>query len=275
VTNQRKALRDLLARTELAHLPGRIADRQARPPYVLVVTDRTGADVTAVPRGAATGRTTVVIGPDDEIERNAPGGWSQPRFQRRAEDSWHHNAVAVAEEVTRALHRVDATLLLVAGDVRAVQLLRDGLPGAVRRTVTLRQVPGGRQPDGSAAARAEAVAKAVQAYAAELSADLLKRFLDLRGPGGAAVEGADATLAALAAGRVDTLLVVDDPADERVAWFGEGVVARLDGAPPLTSGRLAVVAIRAALLSDADVHIVTATEAEEIAEGIGALTRFR
>ena len=57
------------------------------PPYVVVVTDRTGADVTLVPRGAVTGSTTAVVGPDDEIERNAPGCWAQARYQRRAQDS--------------------------------------------------------------------------------------------------------------------------------------------------------------------------------------------
>jgi hypothetical protein len=52
---------------------------QRHPPYVAVVTDRTGADITAVRGGATVGTTETVIGPDDEIERNAPGGWSQPR----------------------------------------------------------------------------------------------------------------------------------------------------------------------------------------------------
>jgi hypothetical protein len=153
-------------------------------------------------------------------------------------------------------------------------MLRDSLPGGERKSVTLRLVPGGRHPDGSDAVRAAAVEKEIRTYVDEFSAGLLKRFLDVRGPSGAAVEGALATARALAAGRVQTLLVADDPADERVAWFGDGVPVRLDAAPDLPSGRLVDVAIRAALLTDADVHIVSAVAAEEIAEGIGALTRF-
>src|SRR5262249_9700929 len=98
---------------------------QQHPAYVAVVTDRTGADVTTIPAGAWHGSTSVVVGPDDEIERNAPGGWSQPRYQRRAEDSWRHNATAVAHAVARTVHDIDAGLVLVAGDVRAVQLLRE------------------------------------------------------------------------------------------------------------------------------------------------------
>lgn len=78
---------------------------QGHPAYVAVVTDRLGADVVTVPAGAVNGRTTTVVGPDDEIERNAPGGWAQPRYQRRAEDSWQHNAAAVAEAVLAAVRR--------------------------------------------------------------------------------------------------------------------------------------------------------------------------
>src|SRR5262249_17828898 len=151
-------------------------------------------------------------------ERNAPGGWSQPRYQRRAEDSWQHNAAAVAQVITRALRDLRAGLLLVAGDVRAVQLLRDHLPPALRRQVTLRHVPGGRGHDGSEAVRRAAIVEAVDGYVADRARAALERFTE-RGKGGT-VEGEAATLSALAAGRVDTLLLNDDRDDERKAWYG-------------------------------------------------------
>ncbi|HET6215250.1 MAG TPA: Vms1/Ankzf1 family peptidyl-tRNA hydrolase, partial [Micromonosporaceae bacterium] len=249
-----------------------------QPAYVLVVTDRTGADVTEVPAGCADGRTFVVTGPDDEIERNAPGGWSQPRFQRRAEDSWQHNASAVAARVVSALRCSGARLLLVAGDVRAVQLLRDYLPLGLRRDVTVVHLPGGRSPNGSGPLRAAACRQAIQEYVATLSAGLLARFADARGPSGTTVEGAQATLAALAAGRLSSLLVSDDPADHREAWFGPDMLAAPDIAPRsaggLHRGWLVDVAVRAAVLTDAEVHILDRRDAAEIAEGIGGLARF-
>src|SRR6266487_1390161 len=214
---------------------------QRHPPHVVVLTDRTGADVTTVPAAAAAGSTRTVVGPDDEIERNAPGGWSQPRYQRRAEDSWQHNAAAVAEAVTRALRESRAGLLLVAGDVRAVQLLREHLPPAVRRQVTVRDLPGGR------------------------------------GHGGT-VEGVPATLAALAAGRVDTLFVADDTDDERTAWYAPHVlcaatrdeIARDAGAGQPAAGRLVDVAVRAALLTDAEVRVMHGP----FQDRIGGVCRF-
>ncbi len=110
--------RDIAGYAAPARLGPLLAWLQRHPAYVVAVVDRTGADLTSVPAGALAGPTRVVAGPDDEVERNAPGGWSQPRYQRRAEDSWPHNAAAVAEAVGEELHRVHADLLLVAGDVR-------------------------------------------------------------------------------------------------------------------------------------------------------------
>ena len=253
-----------------------LAYQQDHPPYVKVVTDRTGADVTVVPRGAVSGPRTVVNGADDEIERNAPGGFAQARFQRRAEDSWQHNAVQVAREVSQAVRDVDAHLLVVAGDVRAVQLLRDHLPNGVRQAVTMRQLSGGRQPDGSASLQDAAAADAVAEFAAAQTRALVERFDRERRPGGLAVVGVAATLAALGQGRVDTLIVIDDPDDERVAWFGpNNPGAQKRTGPEDTAGRMVDVAIRAAMLSDADVRVVSGEQAPGLRQGIGALCRFR
>jgi hypothetical protein len=264
-----------------AHLLPLLAFRQNRPAQVLVVTDRTGAEIVSTMAGGIVSHSVVVEGPDDEIERNAPGGWSQPRYQRRAEDSWRHNAAGVAAATARAVRISQATLLLVIGDVRAVQLLEARLPLAVRRGVTIRHLPGGRRPDGSRIERQALVGKAGRNHGARETASLLDRFTEELGPAGGAVQGAAATLAALAAGRVSTLLVTHDPADERVAWFGPGpteVYSRPDERAaadvPIRPGRLADVAVRAALCTDATVRVLTPGMPAAPVDGLGALTRF-
>jgi hypothetical protein len=261
-----------------AHVLPLVSWLQSHPPYVEVLIDRAGADVVSVHRGTMSATTRHVDGPDDEIERNAPGGWAQPRYQRRAEDSWRHNAAAAADVTASAMREAGADLLLVAGDVRAVQLFEDRIRDRVR-TVVVRHVPGGRHPDGSGGARGAAIHEHIAAYVDDTTAALLATLRAELGPHGRGVVGVVNTLAALAAGRLRTLLVTDDEADERAAWFGPDVLcvdeSSLGPMPPgasLRAGRLIDVAVRAALLTDADVRVLSDTSG--LPEGIGGLCRF-
>ncbi|MFD0634640.1 Vms1/Ankzf1 family peptidyl-tRNA hydrolase [Catenulispora yoronensis] len=120
--------------------------RQQHPAYATVMLDRTGAELVVQPAGAAEPVRAAITGPDDEIERNAPGGSAQPRYQRRAEDSWQHNAGRVAEAVAEALAAARAKLLIVGGDVRAEQYFLDRLPVSVHSEVAIKSIPGGRAP---------------------------------------------------------------------------------------------------------------------------------
>lgn len=272
-----------------AHLVPLLAWAQDRPPYVLVVIDRVGADVEVSAGAGAAAAMSGVKGPDDEIERNAPGGWeglTQGRYQRRAEDSWKHNAGAVAAHALAALEQVGARVLVVSGDVRAVQLFKDSLPERVHRTVAVEQIKGSRHVDGSERTRAEQVAELVRAHARRELDALWERFGEQRGPGGLAVEGAAATLNALAEGRVGTLLVRASAEDGRRAWYGARptevhLAAQVPTEPhPETwteahRGPMVDVAVRTALLTGADVRIVPEDAADGLLEGIGALCRFR
>lgn len=259
-----------------------LAWAQERPPYVAVVVDRAGADIQAC-RGFGSSPTHLSVdGPDDEIRRNAPGGFlAQGRYQRRAEDSWRHNAGAVAEHVTAALERVGAHLLVVSGDVRAVQLLRERLPAWVRNSVLVEEIKGSRAIDGSQDARQELVADAVRREVRQELDDLWRTFVEQRSPGGLAVDGENPTLEALAAGRVATLLVVAEYDDERRAWFGAGAtdVQPVDQPPPAWSdarqGALTDVAVRAAMLTGAEVRVLQPTAPGRPAEGLGGICRFR
>jgi hypothetical protein len=245
----------------------------ARPPHVVVLVHRDGAEITSV--GGADGRrvTSMVVGPDDLITAVSPRGWSQPRFQRRVEDSWRHNASAVVDAALRAAHDVQAKLMFIAGDIRAEHLVREGLDRA-GADVVVSVLPGGHTVDGGVMA---AVAAAVAEDAETRMNELLQRLRDEGGPAGLATEGAAETLAALADRRVEVLVVVDDPADGRLAYCGETTLCSLARPRPADSavhGRLVDVAVRAALLCDAHVCVVPATHPLLPAEGIGAICRY-
>src|SRR5690606_27538835 len=110
--------------------------------------------------------------------------------------------------------------------------------------------------------------------------ELLERFGEARF-GDLAASGPVETLAALSEGRVDVLLVHDDPDDDRRARFAaEGpwcapVTAGDDPPPPGTEereGRLVDVAVRSAHLGDSRIRIVPRHGGPD--DGIGALLRW-
>jgi hypothetical protein len=260
-----------------------LAWAQERPAYVLVVADRAGADLEASIGAGATPVRLTVEGPDDEIERNAPGGFlAQGRYQRRAEDSWAHNAGAAAEAAASALRRAEAKILVVTGDVRAVQLLRGKLPAWVQQEVDVRLLTGSRAADGSQQARAEAVAHLVREASRAAKARVWETFEEEKAPHGRAVEGARAVLGALAEGRVSTLVVAPGrvPVEAR-AWFGPAPTAVQHQRRPRPTwegaqhGPLLDVAVRAAVLTGARVEVLHDGIESELVDGLGALCRFR
>ncbi|MGP3966577.1 baeRF2 domain-containing protein [Streptomyces sp. 6N223] len=287
---------DLAVHGPLPHLLPLLRWRQDHPAHVLAVVDRTGADLEAYARGSTAPTRQTVLGPDDEIERNAPGGWSQARYQHRAEDSWEHNAARVADALGHAASRVRARLVLLAGDVRAVQYLTKHLPEGVRHRVAVRTVSGGRSADGAAGERRDQVAAETHRAASEETWALLRRMADERGPGGRTVEGVRPTLEALARGQLGTLVIVHDPADRRTAFFGPDPTDVSDRrrvlgrrAAVLTRAPLADVAVRAAVLTGAEVRVLAPDLAPETAadraletaapegvpaHGIGGLCRY-
>lgn len=274
---------DLARHGSPGHMLPLLLWQQQRPPYVFAAIDRTGADLEmSIGEGNTPVRSTVE-GPDDEIEKNAPGGWeglAQGRYQRRAEDSWAHNAGAVAEAVAAAVRRVEANILVIAGDDRAEHLFLDKLPEPVRRGVTIKRIPGSRSADGSQQSRAEAIEAAIRDAVEEQTAAMWQQFLEERHPHGLGVEGGYETLGALAAGRVATLFVAEDAAMGAKAWFGPAptevvpVGQGLPVPPEARKGRLVDVAVRAALLTGAEVRVVPANAGFWPMEGVGGICRF-
>ena len=260
---------DLTAVDSVPRLVPLLHAHQRSVPHVMVTTDRTGADIVAVVDGAAAA-TDTVEGTDHHIHRGRFGGWSHRRIQQRAENRWEDNARDVAERVSELANETAARLVTIAGDVRARQFVLDHLDHPTREVATVLDVG---DPDGIADETVKLVADVVARDTRAILEDHRNRV-----SAETAVQGADAVFDALTAGRVATLLVVDDTDDERRAFFDP------DGSPvcsttktetttgdDMVEGRLVDVAVRSALLADADVRVVPAT----VFDGdIGALLRW-
>jgi hypothetical protein len=238
-----------------------VAARQGTPPHVLALVDRTGADIVEWRRGAPPdgGRTRTVEGEDDVIRKVNAGGWSQRRFQQRAEDSWEHNAAGVAAEVAAAVERTGACVVALGGDERAVGLVRKALPAAVEPLV--RAVALTRAPDGSEATLDAQVAAVLDTWAEEQLRTGLELLAEELGQGDRGVTGAAGTLAALRESRVATLLV-PVTGDAGTAWRGETADQVATNRRELTAPDDAVevplldAAVAAALATGADVHVL-------------------
>jgi hypothetical protein len=250
---------------------------QSRPAYVRAFVDRRGADLVTVPAGATQGSHDSIDGPDDDARR-FPGGGQLPRMQRQAEDSWMHNARAVTQAVAEHADRVHARLLLLGGEDRAVKLVAEQLRD-FGRTPRIAVLAGTRHnpADDDAAHVKMALEQHVRAENAGRTAEIL----DGLGRRGAAVAGIEQTLTALDQGRLRALVVVDDRNDVRNAWTGTDLLCsaypRGCTAPEswVRAGRMVDVAVRAALLTRADVRVLSRPDGAELPGGIGGLLRSR
>lgn len=222
---------------------------QQRVPAVVAVVGHGLAEATAYDEDGRKAFTETVVGADDEIERNAPGGWSQPRFHRRADDSWMHNAAQFVEHITRLARLVDARLVLIAGDRREVVLVRNRMPAHLR-SVTSTSVSARPAEDGGVHVPAGAVIEAVRAAARR---ERLARIAELD----------DA---------VGRRLAAEGPADVR-RFLDSGAVRRLIVVNGVVKDELADALVAAALDADSEV-VVAEPDDIELAGGVGALLRF-
>jgi hypothetical protein len=261
----------------LPHLLPIVRWRQSEPSSVVVLTDRTGADLFGIRRGSRELHAEVE-GEHDELRKVAPGGWSQRRYQQRAEDSWEQNAEQVAAAVERLVVQVQPAFVAVAGDVRAVGLLRESLRKEVDGLV--HAIEGERPWEGKGDPIPDEVHELVARHVREQTDALLARFREEQGQHDKAVEGVDDTATALAQAKVAVLLIADEGDDERTLWFGPGpALLAVDdqdlkalGVDSPEEGPVRDVLIRAALGTGAGIRVVD--DAKELDEGVGGLLRW-
>jgi hypothetical protein len=259
-----------------------LAQAQTLVPHVAVLASRAAAEIasrTAEPDAFERPAEVEVSGQGGpQLTRSKPGGWSQPRYQHRAEVLWEHNAAEVAANLAKVVDGDRPRFVAVAGDVRAVQLLRDESPKRVKELI---EVVGGEL--GSIHEVLAAADRLVEATVAGDTRAVLDRFDEERGQRDRAADGVGPTLDALGMGQVETLLVVDRAGDDRTTWIGdrpeqlspdrERLAA--EGVAKPTEAPLVDAAVRAALGTSAAVRVLDPEAEDAPSEGIGGLLRFR
>ena len=236
--------------------------RQDDIPFVVVLADRGGADLHGHDPGA---RDVEAAAGDGEPARKVkPGGWSQKRFQQRAEEDWAATADEVAEAATALADRIDARVIVLGGDVRATHLVLDRLPERLADRTHL--ISSGRAVDGSDDEREREIRRLVATAAAEDSVAVLQKFKEERGQNDRAADGPDDTIDALSRAAVAVLLVADDPEAEPETRTDEEAAAGV-----MVDGPLPDALVRAAWATGASVRVVPRAT---VTDGVGAILRW-
>lgn len=215
---------------------------QEHPPCVVVAAGRHDAEL--------------VAGSGQRVALRHPG------------ESWRDGVRSLAAACAAMLAQHESSLLIVAGEDEVVGALREALPAPVRRDTTVRWVGADLAPSRIA----EEAKAAAWSWTEGALADFNERGRSRR----LGVEGVGETLAALADGRVEDLFIGCPEDVTATAWYGRAPtdIAQGPGADRhRRCGLLADVAVRAALLGGARVHMIAAGTSGEPEDGIGGLCR--
>lgn len=202
----------------LPHAMPLLAQRGEDIPYVRVLADRTGADLTGLEAGGIPRQRTVTGGEEFPLRKVQAGGWSQRRYQQSAEVSWQRNAGDVAAAAVDLAESVGAEVIVVGGDVRAVQLFTDQLPPRWQDRVVSTDA-GSRHAGADQSALDDVTIQAVAEVADRHTRQLIDRYQAQRGDRGASTGLAD-VVSALQRGQVDAVLLVNDPSSTDRLWIG-------------------------------------------------------
>lgn len=205
------------------------------------------------------------------VHKVPSGGWAQLRYQHYVEDTWRSNERAVAERIGELVEQFHPRLIMVAGDVRAVELLSEELPEAAKAVLFSEQLEAtaGDEQEELFRRFEEAVARVA---AEDEDAALQRIFTRSEGEGRSEALGIGEVVNALEQSQADTVLVTVPREAERTHDEERRAIA-LDAQPWIASapeqdfgaGELGIVPAsvaiaRAAVLTDARVMVVSPGE---------------
>jgi peptide subunit release factor 1 (eRF1) len=250
---------------------------QENPNYLVVLADRTGADIYAL-QTFEVEEAQRVQGEDDQVQKVNPGGWAQRRYQQHAENLWEQNAKEVAERVSELAGALPVEFVGLAGDVRALGFLKEHLDEPTQAI----SFDIGELTPYDLSEIADDLHKAIGAHVGWTTEQLLQKFLEERGQKDLAADGLIETCAALRASQAATVLV--SSAEARNIFLIESDPAQvaherktledlgIDGVIEVPA-RIGLA--RAAVATGASVRVIPElSERHGPADGVGALLRF-
>ncbi len=269
---------DLAHYGALPHAMPLVAQRGEEVGWLRVVADRTGGEVSAFDTGGVRPSASETVQGHESypIRKVKPGGWSQARYQREAETTWQRNTGDVAAATTELAEAVGPDVLVVAGDVRARQLLLEQLPKRWRERAVVTDA-GSRAAGADPEPLDDATTLAVADVADRRTRGAVDRFGAQAGVG----NGLAAVVTALQREQAEAVLIVDDPSSTDELWIGpEAAQLALDPAQLRQMGveepvrvRADAALVRATAGTGADLVLVGPDDAD-LKHGVGAVLRY-
>lgn len=189
------------------HLMPYLRIRAARVPYLLVMIDRQGAEITIV--GNKLHERTVTIDGDDgnpiRKSREIPRGAHEQTHFNAVEEQWKSTANTIAEHITRIADESDSEVIVLGGDPHMRSILTDRLHQETEKLVVETDASN-RGADETNQRLQDAVADAVASATRARTEETIAEFESKRGKNGLAAEGWQEVIAALQAGQVQTVL---------------------------------------------------------------------
>lgn len=252
-------------------------------PYAVLLADQHQAVLTLV--SEATPEHAVEVEGTEYPVHQKQGGWSQRRYQDRADQRIAHFARTVGDETRRELDATGIGMLVVAASEPVLTALNDGFVPEVKERIigTIRL-----QMEANPQQIVEAAQPVVEQTEREQEARAVQNVHDQTGSGAAGVAGAEDTLTALQSGQVMQLVMNDDYqapgwADFTYPLYGVGKLPKQHPAggdvANIVPIALAEEMVRLAIQEGADIEVVrTAVPAgeqalEAIHEHPGAIPR--
>ena len=173
------------------------------PRYAAVMLDTNKARIFVF--GTSTEREETVVG--EKTRRTSKGGWSQARYQRRADNFHIHHVKEVVDTLDKIVREEELQQIVVSGAEVAMPILREQLPKHLADKI----LEIGPHEDGENGSFVQRTMAALREKDAETDVEKVQELIDAWKSGGLGVAGPEATLSAFQLGQVEELIITATP----------------------------------------------------------------
>jgi peptide subunit release factor 1 (eRF1) len=246
------------------------------PRYASVLLDTNRARIFVFGLGSIERREEVT---SEKTKRHSMGGWSQARYQRRADNVHMHHVKEVVEALEKVVQQDRIEHIIIAGDEVVVPKLREQLPKHLdEKVLDVLSL----QRDAGEDEIVQATLGVLRQKDAESDAERVQELIDAWQGSGLGVVGPDSTLKALQMGQVEELLIAGTADALRATRLPDdaapGAVKAETSAVTTADDRqlkLADELVTRAQQTSARVRFIEDPELLKEFGGVGALLRFR